>query len=50
MTIKEFSELCNCITQTLRYNDEKGWLIDTCLDGQDLFVRILDMLEIPYGC
>lgn len=25
---------------------EKGWLTDTCLDGQDTFVRLLDMLEI----
>ena len=27
---------------------EKGWLIDTCLDGQDTFARILDMLDIPH--
>ena len=27
--------------------NEKGYLIDTCLDGQDSFVRLLDMLEIP---
>ena len=25
---------------------EKGWLVDTCLDGQDTFVKLLDMLEI----
>ena len=30
------------------WRNEKGWLIDTCLDGQDTFVRLLDMLEIPY--
>lgn len=30
------------------WRKEKGWLIDTCLDGQDTFVRLLDMLEIPY--
>ena len=29
------------------WRNEKGWLIDTCLDGQDTFVRLLDMLEIP---
>ena len=29
------------------WRSEKGWLIDTCLDGQDTFVRILEMLEIP---
>lgn len=28
------------------WRNEKGWLIDTCLDGQDAFVRLLDMLEI----
>lgn len=27
---------------------EKGWLLDTCLDGQDTFVKLLDMLEIPH--
>ena len=27
---------------------EKGWLTDTCLDGQDIFIRLLDMLEIPH--
>lgn len=30
------------------WGNEKGWLIDTCLDGQDTFVKLLDMLEIPY--
>ena len=28
------------------WRNEKVWLIDTCLDGQDTFVRILDMLDI----
>jgi len=28
------------------WRNEKGWLIDTCLDGQNTFVRILDMLDI----
>ena len=28
------------------WRNEKEWLIDTCLDGQDTFVRILDMLDI----
>ena len=28
------------------WRNEKGWLMDTCLDGQDAFVRILDMLDI----
>ena len=28
------------------WKNEKGWLTDTCLDGQDTFVRLLDMLEI----
>ena len=27
---------------------EKGWLVDMCLDGQDTFVKLLDMLEIPH--
>lgn len=30
------------------WKNEKGWLTDTCLDGQDTFIRLLDMLEIPY--
>ena len=28
------------------WNDEQGWLIDTCLDGQDTFKKLLEMLEI----
>ena len=28
------------------WNQEKGWLTDTCLDGQDTFVRLLTMLDI----
>lgn len=31
-----------------KWKNEKGWLIDTCLDGQDAFIRLLDMLDIPY--
>ena len=31
------------------WKNEKGWLMDTCRDGQDTFVKLLDMLEIPYG-
>lgn len=27
---------------------EKDWLVDTCLDGQDTFVKLLDILEIPH--
>jgi Fic family protein len=29
------------------WRQEKGWLIDTCLDGQDTFKEILRMLDIP---
>lgn len=28
------------------WRNEKGWLTDTCLDGQDAFIRLLNMLEI----
>ena len=28
------------------WRNEKGWLIDTCLDGQDTFSRLLEALEI----
>lgn len=28
------------------WRNEKGWLIDTCLDGQDTFIRLMDMLDI----
>ena len=31
------------------WRNEKGWLVDTCLDGQDTFIRLLDMLEIPHS-
>lgn len=30
------------------WKNEKGWLIDTCLDGQDAFIRLLDILEISH--
>ena len=30
------------------WKKEKGWLTDTSLDGQDTFVRLLDMLELSY--
>ncbi len=30
------------------WNNERGWLTNTCLDGQDTFIRLLDMLEISY--
>ena len=30
------------------WSDEKGWLTETCLDGQDTFIRLLDMLEIMH--
>ena len=32
-----------------QWQDEKGWLTDTCLDGQDAVIRLLDMLEIPHS-
>lgn len=28
------------------WKNEKGWLTDTCLDGQDTFRKLLDILEI----
>lgn len=31
------------------WRNENGWLIDTCLDGQDAFIRLLDMLDIPHN-
>ena len=30
------------------WQKEKGWLTDTCLDGQDTFTRLLDALDIPH--
>ena len=30
------------------WENEKGYLTDTCLDGQDTFIRLLDMLEISH--
>ncbi len=31
-----------------KWNTERGWLTDTCLDGQDTFIRLLDLMEIEY--
>ena len=30
------------------WRNERGWLMDTCLDGQDAFARLLDALEVPH--
>lgn len=30
------------------WHQERGWLMDTCLDGQDTFKRLLDLLDIAY--
>ena len=30
------------------WQNEKGWLTDTCLDGQDTFIRLLDQLDITH--
>ena len=30
------------------WRNEKNWLIDTCLDGQDTFISLLDMLDIEH--
>lgn len=30
-----------------KWKQEQGWLIDTCLDGQDTFKALLKMLDIP---
>ncbi len=30
------------------WRNERGYLTDTCLDGQDTFAKLLDMLEIPH--
>ena len=30
------------------WRSEREWLVDTCLDGQDTFTRLLDMLDIPH--
>lgn len=31
-----------------QWKNEKGWLRDTCLDGQDSVIMLLDMLDIPH--
>ncbi|MBR2702720.1 MAG: cell filamentation protein Fic, partial [Oscillospiraceae bacterium] len=31
------------------WEKEKGWLTDTCLEGQDTFKKLLDTLEIPHS-
>ena len=30
------------------WKHERGWLLDTCLDGQDIFKAQLDYFQIPY--
>ena len=30
-----------------RWKGEIGWLTDTCLDGQDTFKRLMEMLDVP---
>ncbi|MDD6351194.1 MAG: Fic family protein [Lachnospiraceae bacterium] len=30
------------------WNQERGWLMDTCLDGQDTVKSLLDYYEVPY--
>lgn len=30
------------------WHQERGWLMDTCLDGQDTFKHLLDLLDIAY--
>ena len=30
------------------WRNERGYLIDTCLDGQDTFKRLLDLFDIPH--
>lgn len=31
-----------------KWNEEEGYLIDTCLDGQDTFKKLLDIFDIEY--
>ena len=31
-----------------KWKTEKGWLTDTCLDGQDTFIKLLDIFGIPH--
>ena len=37
-----------CYRGLSEWRHEKDWLMDTCLDGQDTFIRLLDMLDIPH--
>lgn len=30
------------------WKNEKGFLLDTCLDGQDTFIRLLDQFDVPH--
>ena len=31
-----------------QWNQERGYLLDTCLDGQDVFTRLLDTFDVPH--
>ena len=30
------------------WGNENGYLIDTCLDGQDTFIHLLDLFDLPH--
>ena len=32
-----------------QWQDQPGFLLGTCLDGQDTFIRLLDALSIPHA-
>lgn len=49
--LKHFNVICQMIHLIYarglsEWKRERGWLTDTCLDGQDTFVRLLDQLGI----
>ena len=47
--IIEDSKKCFYYRGLSEWKREKGWLLDTCLDGQDTFIKLLDMLDIPHN-
>ena len=42
----EDSKKAFCYRGLSEWDNEKGWLTDTCLDGQDTFRRLLAMFEL----
>ena len=46
--IGDFSKMSKVTIKTLRYYEKRRYLIDTCLNGQDILKKYLDYYNIKY--